>query len=388
MNREQAKKRAAELRQLLNKYAYEYYVQDNPSVDDSIYDSLFSELKKIEAKYSDLITTDSPTQRVAPRPLDKFEKYTHKRRMISIQDTFSDEEAWAWFGRAKSYTMKNLSLADQAEFAKQVFWLDDKMDGLACSLHYVDGLLVRAVTRGDGFVGEVVTSNVRTISTVPLRLNDDSVFARGETEVRGELIMMRKDFEKINEALVKAGEKPFANPRNLAAGTIRQLDPRVAASRPLEFHAYDLLRDDPAEIPTNEFAYQKLHDLGFKLNPEAHLVQGFASAIDYAHKFRKDIQPNLPFNTDGLVIKINNRQLYDDLGFVGKWPRAVLAYKYPAETAATKVQDIVLSLGRTGAVTPVAVFEPVQLAGTLYNMQRYITRTRSSVWTSELVIRQ
>lgn len=364
MNREQAKKRAAELRQLLNKYAYEYYVQDNPSVDDSIYDSLFSELKKIEAKYSDLITTDSPTQRVAPRPLDKFEKYTHKRRMISIQDTFSDEEAWAWFGRAKSYTMKNLSLADQAEFAKQVFWLDDKMDGLACSLHYVDGLLVRAVTRGDGFVGEVVTSNVRTISTVPLRLNDDSVFARGETEVRGELIMMRKDFEKINEALVKAGEKPFANPRNLAAGTIRQLDPRVAASRPLEFHAYDLLRDDPAEIPTNEFAYQKLHDLGFKLNPEAHLVQGFASAIDYAHKFRKDIQPNLPFNTDGLVIKINNRQLYDDLGFVGKWPRAVLAYKYPAETAATKVQDIVLSLGRTGAVTPVAVFEPVQLAGT------------------------
>lgn len=364
MNKDQATKRAAELRKQLNQYAYEYYVLDNPSVDDAIYDSLFSELKKIEAEFPDLITPDSPTQRVAPRPLDKFEKYRHKRRMISIQDTFSDEEAWAWFERAKNYTMKNLSLDDQAEFSKQTFWLDDKMDGLACSLHYVDGVLVRAVTRGDGFVGEVVTSNVRTIPTVPLRLKDDPVFGRGETEVRGELIMMRKDFDEINRKLVAAGEKPFANPRNLAAGTIRQLDPKVAASRPLEFHAYDLLRDDPSEIPTNEFAYQKMCELGFKLNPQAHIEHGFAAVIDYAHRFRTEVQPNLPFNTDGLVVKINDRQLYDDLGIVGKWPRAVLAYKYPAETAATKVQDIVLSLGRTGAVTPVAVFEPVQLAGT------------------------
>ncbi len=364
MNREQAAARAAELRKLLNRYAYEYYALDNPSVDDAVYDSLFAELKRIEAEFPDLTTTDSPTQRVAPKPLDKFEKYTHKRRMISIQDTFSDEEAWAWFERAKNFTMKNLPLDEQEEFGKQIFWLDDKMDGLACALHYVDGVLVRAVTRGDGFTGEVVTSNVRTIPTVPLRLNDDPIFGSGETEVRGELIMMRKDFEEINRKLEAAGEKPFANPRNLAAGTIRQLDPKVAASRPLEFHAYDLLRDDPAEVPTNEFAYRKMRELGFKLNPEAHIEHGFTAVIEYAHKFRTEVQPNLPFNTDGLVVKIDNRRLYDDLGIVGKWPRAVLAYKYPAETAATKVQDIVLSLGRTGAVTPVAVFEPVQLAGT------------------------
>lgn len=364
MTESEAANRADELKKQLNKYAYEYYVLDKPSVSDAIYDSLFGELKKIEREYPSLITPDSPTQRIAARPLDKFEKYAHRRRMISIIDTFSDEEAYDWMNRARSYAEKNLGSADLAKLATTNYWLDDKMDGLACSIHYVDGLLSLAATRGDGFVGEIVTSNVRTIPTVPLRLNDDPVFSHGETEVRGELIMMRSDFDEINRKLVSAGEKPFANPRNLAAGTIRQLDPRVAASRPLEFHAYDLLRDDPSEIPTNEFAYRKMAELGFKVNPQAHLESTFAAAIDYAHKFRTDVQPKLPFNTDGLVIKINDRSLYDDLGIVGKYPRGVIAYKYPAETAATKVRDIVLSLGRTGAVTPVAVFEPVQLAGT------------------------
>ena len=364
MNREQARVRIGELCKQLTRLSYEYYVLDNPSVSDAIYDSLFAELKKLEAEYPDLITPDSPTQRIAAQPLSKFEKYTHKRRMISILDSFSDREASDWFNRIESYATKNLSERDRIELAKQIFWLDDKMDGLACALHYENGILVRAVTRGDGFVGEVVTSNVKTMPTVPLRLNDDPIFCHGETEVRGELIMMRAEFERINQELIKAGEKPFANPRNLAAGTIRQLDPRIAASRKIEFHAYDLLRDNAAEVPTNEFAYQKMRELGFKLNPEAHIEHGFNSAIEYAHKFRESVQPNLPFNTDGLVIKINDRKLYDDLGIVGKNPRGVLAYKYPAETAATKVQDIVLSLGRTGAVTPVAVFEPVQLAGT------------------------
>lgn len=359
-----AAKRAAELRRQLNKYSYEYYVLDQPSVSDAIYDSLYSELKQIERDYPALITLDSPTQRIAARPLDKFEKYTHRRRMISIIDTFSDEEARDWMERACSYAEKNLGKAALAQLSQTAYWVDDKMDGLACSLHYQDGLLVRAVTRGDGFVGEVVTSNVRTIATVPLRLNDDPVFGEGETEVRGELIMMRADFEQINKTLVAAGQKPFANPRNLAAGTIRQLDPRVAAARPLEFHAYDLLRDRASEVPTNDFAYAKLRQLGFKTNSQAHLEPTFQAAINYAHRFRTNVQAELPFNTDGLVIKINDRQLYDQLGIVGKYPRGVIAYKYPAETAATKVRDIVLSIGRTGAVTPVAVFEPVQLAGT------------------------
>lgn len=364
MTEADARRRIEELRRQLNKYSYEYYVLDEPSVDDAIYDSLYGELKQLERDYPNLITPDSPTQRIAARPLDKFEKFTHTRRMISIIDTFSDEEAYEWMNRVKSYAEKNLGSSAVQKLGETKYWLDDKMDGLACSLHYLDGVLVRAVTRGDGLVGEVVTSNVRTIGTVPLRLNDDEVFSRGETEVRGEIIMLAADFEELNRQLIETGDKPFANPRNLAAGTIRQLDPRVAASRRLEFHAYDLLRDDPSEVPTNEFAYQKLANLGFKVNPQAHLESTFADAIDYAHRFRTEIQPTLPFNTDGLVIKVNDRELYDQLGIVGKYPRGVIAYKYPAETATTKVRDIVLSIGRTGAVTPVAVFEPVQLAGT------------------------
>lgn len=364
MTEADAKLRAEELRKQLNKYSYEYYVLDKPSVDDAIYDSLYGELKQIERDYPSLVTSDSPTQRIAAQPLSKFEKFTHTRRMISIIDTFSDEEAYDWMNRARNYAEKNLGADALARLNQTTYWLDDKMDGLACSLHYQDGLLVRAVTRGDGFVGEVVTSNVRTIATVPLRLRDDPVFSHGETEVRGEIIMMRADFDKINQELAATGQKQFANPRNLAAGTIRQLDPKVAASRRLEFHAYDLLRDNPTEVPTNEYAYAKMAELGFKTNPQAHIEQSFANAIAYAHRFRTDIQPKLPFNTDGLVIKVNDRQLYDELGIVGKYPRGVIAYKYPAETATTRVRDIVLSLGRTGAVTPVAVFEPVQLAGT------------------------
>ena len=364
MTEADARRRIEELRRQLNKYSYEYYVLDEPSVDDAIYDSLYGELKQLEHDYPNLITPDSPTQRIAAKPLDKFEKFTHTRRMISIIDTFSDEEAYEWMNRAKSYAEKNLGGSAVQKLSETKYWLDDKMDGLACSLHYLDGVLVRAVTRGDGLVGEVVTSNVRTIGTVPLRLNDDEVFSHGETEVRGEIIMLTADFEELNRQLIETGDKPFANPRNLAAGTIRQLDPRVAASRKLEFHAYDLLRDDPSEVSTNEFAYQKLANLGFKVNPQAHLESTFADAIDYAHCFRTEIQPTLPFNTDGLVIKVNDRELYDQLGIVGKYPRGVIAYKYPAETATTKVRDIVLSIGRTGAVTPVAVFEPVQLAGT------------------------
>ena len=357
-------RRIDELRRQLNQYAYEYYALDSPSVSDAIYDSLYSELKQLETKYPELIAPDSPTRRIVAGSVTKFQKYHHKRRMISIMDTFSDQEAYDWVSKVRRYAEKNLSIATLAELDKVNYWLDAKMDGLACSLHYRDGLLALAVTRGDGTVGEVVTDNVRVVPTVPLRLHDDPVFTEGETEVRGELIMLRADFDQINRQLIERGDKPFANPRNLAAGTIRQLDPQVVASRPLEFHAYDLLRDGVDDAMTNQAVYEKLTQLGFKVNPEAHLEFSFADAISYAHRFRIEVQPNLPFNTDGLVIKINDRKLYDRLGIVGKYPRGAVAYKYPAETATTKVRDIVLSLGRTGAVTPVAVFEPVQLAGT------------------------
>lgn len=364
MTKREDSRRIEELRRQLNQYAYEYYALDSPSVSDAIYDSLYSELKQLETKYPELITPDSPTRRIVAGSATKFQKYHHKRRMISIMDTFSDQEAYDWVGKVRRYAEKNLSIATLTELDEVNYWLDAKMDGLACSLHYQDGLLIRAVTRGDGMVGEVVTDNVRVVPTVPLRLRNDPVFTEGETEVRGELIMLRADFDQINRQLIKRGDKPFANPRNLAAGTIRQLNPQVVASRPLEFHAYDLLRDGVDDAMTNQAVYEKLLQLGFKVNPEAHLESSFADAISYAHRFRIEVQPNLPFNTDGLVIKINDRKLYDRLGIVGKYPRGAVAYKYPAETATTKVRDIVLSLGRTGAVTPVAVFEPVQLAGT------------------------
>ena len=364
MTKREDSRRIEELRRQLNQYAYEYYALDSPSVSDAIYDSLYGELKQLETKYPELITPDSPTQRIIASSATKFQKYHHKRRMISIMDTFSDQEACDWVGKVRRYAEKNLPVATLAKLDKVNYWLDAKMDGLACSLHYQDGLLIRAVTRGDGMVGEVVTDNVRVVPTVPLRLHDDPVFTRGETEVRGELIMLRADFDQINRQLIGRGDKPFANPRNLAAGTIRQLDPQVVASRPLEFHAYDLLRDGVDDAMTNQAVYEKLTQLGFKVNPEAHLEPSFTDAISYAHRFRIEVQPNLPFNTDGLVIKINDRKLYDRLGIVGKYPRGAVAYKYPAETTTTKVRDIVLSLGRTGAVTPVAVFDPVQLAGT------------------------
>ena len=360
-----AENRAKNLRKELNKLAYEYYVLDTPTADDAIYDSLFAELKNLEEEFPQIITADSPTQRIAAKPLDKFEKFQHKVQMISILDSFSDSEANAWLERITKFNPR---------VANATFWLDAKMDGLACSLHYENGILVRAVTRGDGLTGEIVTNNVRTIATVPLKLNNSTFsnqqkdvnsadFSNGHTEIRGEIIMMKKDFAKLNEKRISEGERPFANPRNLAAGTIRQLDSRVAASRKLEFHAYDLIRDDASEIPTNQFAYEKLCELGFKINKTAHLEKTFSSAIKFAHQFDNE-RENLPFNTDGLVIKINDRKLYDELGIVGKNPRGALAYKYPAETATTKIRDIVISIGRTGAATPVAVFDPTVVAGT------------------------
>lgn len=354
MNKDQAAQRANELKKLLNNYAREYYVQDKPSVSDSVYDGLIGELKHLEGQFPDLISSDSPTQRVGGEPSRRFEKFTHSRLMISLLDCFSDEEAKAWYARICKL---------ETSVKKATFWVDAKKDGLACALHYKDGVLVRGVTRGDGRVGEVVTANIRTMPTIPLRLNGDNMFTKGQTEVRGEIIMLKKSFEELNSTRLAAGEPTFANPRNLAAGTIRQLDPRLVASRPLRFHAYDLLRDDPDEVPANSFAYQQLASLGFIVDKEAHPETSLENVLNYARKF-DDIRHGLPYITDGLVVKIDDRNLQARLGSVGKNPRGAIAYKYPAEQATTIVKDIVISIGRTGAATPVAVFDPVVVAGT------------------------
>jgi DNA ligase (NAD+) len=356
MTPSQLDQRARELRELLAKYSYEYHVLDTPSVDDAVYDSLFGELKKIEAEHPDLITPDSPTQRVGNELLGGFKKVQHSSRMLSLNDVFDRHEVEAWVER-----MDKLLPGQRHEF-----FADIKMDGLACALIYQDGVLTRAVTRGDSFVGEDVTANVRTIKNVPLRLRAEKgfeTFLHGRTEIRGEIVMLKESFAALNTKRRAAGEPEFANPRNLAAGTIRQLDPKLVAERPLHFRAYDLLRDDPTEVPTNMYAYEVITALGLNRNMEASVFTSLGDVMTFVDTWDKK-RNDLPFNTDGLVVKVNDRARFAELGVVGKQPRGAVAYKYAAEQATTIVKDIVISIGRTGAATPVAVFDPVTVAGT------------------------
>ena len=348
--------RLNEIKKLLSKYSYEYYALDQPSVSDAVYDSLMSELKQIEAAHPAWITPDSPTQRVGNKLSDGFAKVRHPRRMVSLNDVFDKDDVVAWVNR-----IDKLLPAENHEF-----FADIKMDGLACALIYIDGIFTQAVTRGDSFVGEDVTNNVRTIKNVPLRLHETKgyeIFLRGRTEIRGEIIMLKKDFTALNERQRAAGKLEFANPRNLAAGTIRQLDPKLVAERPLRFRGYDIIRDDTDDVPTNSFAYQALTALGITRNKQASVFTDIAGVMNFVNEWDEKRQ-KLPFNTDGLVIKINDRIRFDELGLVGKNPRGAVAYKYAAEQATTIVRDIVISIGRTGAATPVAVFDPVVVAGT------------------------
>lgn len=348
--------RLNEIKKLLSKYSYEYYALDQPSVSDAVYDSLMSELKQIEAAHPAWITPDSPTQRVGNKLSDGFAKVRHPRRMVSLNDVFDKDDVVAWVNR-----IDKLLPAENHEF-----FADIKMDGLACALIYIDGIFTQAVTRGDSFVGEDVTNNVRTIKNVPLRLHETEgyeIFLRGRTEIRGEIIMLKKDFTALNEQQRAAGKPEFANPRNLAAGTIRQLDPKLVAERPLRFRGYDIIRDDADDVPTNSFAYQALTALGITRNKQASVFTDIAGVMNFVNEWDEKRQ-KLPFNTDGLVIKINDRMRFDELGLVGKNPRGAVAYKYAAEQATTIVRDIVISIGRTGAATPVAVFDPVVVAGT------------------------
>ena len=398
MDRQAAEQRIIKLREIINDYRYHYHVLDESIMSEAAADSLKHELAKLEEQYPDLITPDSPTQRVAGRPLDKFQKVTHAKRMISLADVFSESEVKDWIVRNEKLIKPGDFKSTNPDHVTNLipeFFTDIKMDGLACALHYKDGLFVQAVTRGDGLVGEDVTTNVRTIENIPIRIDEP-----GEVEVRGEIIIFKKDFEKLQEKQRKNGEKEFANPRNLAAGSIRQLDPKIAASRPLKFMAYDLVKPN---LPTHKEAYEKLRALKFQTSGEDLVFKNHKGTItcdapainkettsapsDNPANNKTTTAPSdnsatapidlwtyiknldeyrktLPFNTDGMVIKINNREVYDDLGIVGKTPRAAVAFKFPAEESTTKVKDVVISIGRTGAATPVALFEPVEVAGT------------------------
>lgn len=350
MNNEKsaAKARIEKLKELINEYRYHYHVLDESIMSEAAADSLKHELSQLEEQYPEFITPDSPTQRVAGKPLDKFQKVTHASRMISLADVFSESEIRDWVAR-------NYKLVDQGtEFT---FFTDIKMDGLAMSLHYENGIFKQAVTRGDGLVGEDVTMNVKTIQNIPLKLNLDN--PPEHLEVRGEVIIFKQDFEKLNQMQAKLGEKPFANPRNLAAGTIRQLDPRIAASRPLRFMAYDLVTPD---LPTHQEAYEFLRQIGFQTSGQDHIYTHL-NEVFAEIKHLGQVRGDFLFNTDGMVIKINDRKIYSELGIVGKTPRAAVAFKYPAEESTSKVRDIVISIGRTGAATPVAILDPVEIAG-------------------------
>jgi DNA ligase (NAD+) len=356
MTKESAAERVKKLRELINEYRYHYHVLDESIMSEAAADSLKHELSQLEAEHPELITPDSPTQQVAGKPLPGFTQVRHSQRMLSLNDVFNREEVEAWIVRTDKL----------APGRTHEFFVDIKMDGLACALVYQDGTFVQAVTRGDGLVGEDVTANIRTIDSVPLELRREKGFEKflnGRTEIRGEIIMYKSDFAALNKKQEAAGKPAFANPRNLAAGTIRQLDPKLVAARPLRFRAYDLIREDAADVPTNDFTYKALRALGIAANPQATVLKTADEIMQFADEWEKK-RHDLPFNTDGLVIKLNDRRLFADLGFVGKAPRGAIAYKYAAEEATTVVKDIVISIGRTGAATPVAVFNPVVVAGT------------------------
>ncbi len=352
----EARKRIAALKEQLQQYWYEYYVQDSPSVPDAVYDGLMQELKALEDAHPELVTQDSPTQRVGGVVQEGFRSVQHMQRMLSLNDVFSDEEAKAW--------QKRIEKLD-ARVADAAFWADVKMDGLACALYYQDGILQQAVTRGDGTVGEDVTHNVRTISSVPLKLRGNEL-STGRIGVRGEIIMHRSELKRINAERQSQGLSLYANPRNLAAGTIRQLDPKLTAKRTLFFRAFDVFANKDL-FDTNEQTYKALTSAGFTVNQQAKSYKDLNSVLVFAHEWQEK-RTSLPFDTDGLVIKLNDRKLYAALGVVGKNPRGAIAYKYPAEQTTTIVKDIFISIGRTGAATPVAMLRPVQIAGSTVQM--------------------
>ncbi|HEX9679659.1 MAG TPA: NAD-dependent DNA ligase LigA [Candidatus Saccharimonadales bacterium] len=357
MTKAEAQKRLAKLRQLIGEYRYQYHVLDNSIMSEAAADSLKHELGQLESQFPELITPDSPSQRVAGAPSPQFKSVQHQNRMLSLNDVFNHGELEAWLDRIDKLVAENIRQQD--------FFTDVKMDGFACALVYQDGALERAVTRGDGQTGEDITPNVKTLESVPLKLREGPKykhFLAGRTEIRGEVLMYKADFARLNQDQSQRGLALFKNPRNTAAGTMRQLDSALVAQRKLHFHGYDLLRDDPNEVETYSMAYEAMRHLGVKTNAAARIC-GSIEAVKSQIKKWESARLTLPFGTDGLVIKINNRQIYQRLGVVGKAPRGAVAFKYPAEEATTKVKDIIISVGRTGAATPIAVLEPVNVSG-------------------------
>lgn len=339
-------KRVQELHQLLHRYNYEYHVLDNPTVPDAEYDKLLHELIAIEEKHPELKTQDSPTVRVGAEPLSKFDKVNHDTPMLSLGNAFSEEDLIAFDTRVRN------------EVGNVEYMVELKIDGLAVSLKYVDGVFVQGLTRGDGTTGENITENLRTIYAIPLTIKEPLTF-----EVRGEAYMPKKSFIALNEQRAANGEQLAANPRNAAAGSLRQLDSRLAAKRKLDIFLYSV--NDLREINalSQSEALDRLDEIGFKTNPERRLCKDMQEVFEYI-KLWTEKRENLAYDIDGIVIKVNNLAKQDELGFTAKSPKWAIAYKFPAEEVVTTLNDIELSIGRTGVVTPTAILEPVNVAGT------------------------
>jgi len=342
------------LRQQLNFHNYQYYVEDAPSIPDADYDRLYQQLQQLEQAHPQLITSESPTQRVGAKPLEKFGQVTHQIPMLSLDNAFEDADFTAFCQRMAD------RLDQQTEFS---FCAEPKLDGLAVSIRYEQGMLTQAATRGDGYTGEDITSNIKTIRCIPLKLQGDFPPV---LEVRGEVFMPLAGFEKMNDEARLRNDKVFANPRNAAAGSLRQLDPKITASRPLSFYAYAVgAVDDPAALLSSNSHYQRLQQLkswGLPVCPEIQLCQGETAALDY-HKAILARRANLAYEIDGVVLKVDSLAQQLALGFVSRAPRWAVAFKFPAQEKTTRLLDVDFQVGRTGSITPVARLEPVSVGG-------------------------
>ena len=345
---EEKKKRIDELVEIINKASYEYYLNDNPSITDQEYDDYYSELLRLEAAYPELKREDSPTVRVGGEALSKFEKVEHKTPMLSFDDIFNEDEIIAFDERIRK-TISN-----------PTYTVEPKMDGLSGSLIYEKGLLVRVATRGNGLVGENITANGKTIKSIPLRLKKDI-----DIEVRGEIYMSKASFEKANKDREANGEALFANPRNAAAGSVRQLDSKITAKRNLDFMAYFIPNPKDYGIKTQEESLKFLRELGFVTNYKLNTTASNAEEIIKDIKALGEIRKSLPYEIDGVVLKVNNLEDEDRLGYTARVPRWGIAYKFPAEEVLTTLKEIKFTVGRTGKITPNAIFSPVHVAGSL-----------------------
>ena len=348
-----AKQEIEKLREEIRRHEELYYVQDSPEISDREYDQLIENLQALEAANPDLITSDSPTQRVGGRPAEGFPEVVHSRPMLSLDNSYNVDELRAFDERCRRLA-DGRSLQYVAEL---------KIDGLSIALHYENGVLMRGVTRGDGRIGEEVTQNARTIRAVPLRLKASAAKIQADVEVRGEVFIPLDVFQKTNEEREELGEPRFANPRNAAAGAIRQLDSRLVARRKLDMFAYDLLVGERKPFATHWESLEWMDKAGFRVNPHRARCDSIDQVIEFANKMEAQ-RDNLGYEIDGLVVKVNSTALQDEFGTTSKAPRWASAYKYPARQASTKVLSIVVQVGRTGALTPVANLEPVFLAGT------------------------